>query len=214
MPRKITAIDSTRREMFDSVRSKVSCAFCSRWRILTDSSSMAPMASAWLASMVLRSNSVRIASCSVSFGQPLAQRHGPRLAAAVSAMRCRSLSARSDITGMVFSIVSVLRRASSAERRGQRQIVGVGGDQHRGERLAGFAERRPDQRVAMPGGALDDRIEPGHVPAGPSTCSLIGLGDGGLHRAQFAKAVEEAVGDAFEPLDRSRQHRVGWRRAW
>jgi hypothetical protein len=34
-----------------------------------------------------------------------------------SARRCRSLSARSDITGMVFSIVSVLRRASSAELR-------------------------------------------------------------------------------------------------
>ena len=32
-----------------------------------------------------------------------------------SAMRCRSLSARSDITGMVCSMVSVLRRASSAE---------------------------------------------------------------------------------------------------
>jgi len=37
-----------------SVRSNVSCAFCSRCRILTDNRSMAPMASAWLASMVLR----------------------------------------------------------------------------------------------------------------------------------------------------------------
>ena len=114
MPRKITAIDSTRREMLDSVRSKVSCAFCSRWRIFTDNSSMAPIASAWLASMVLRSNSVRLASCSVSFASP-SRSASVRACSRVSAMRCRSLSARSDITGMVFSIVSVLRRASSAE---------------------------------------------------------------------------------------------------
>ena len=118
--------------------------------------------------------------------------------AACSAMRCRSLSARSDITGMVFSIVSVLRRASSAEADGERQIIGVGGDQHRGERLAGFSERRPDLRVAMPGGALDDRIKPGHFPGRAQHLLLIGLGDGGLHRAQFAEAVEEAFGDVLE----------------
>ena len=132
------------------------------------------------------------------FRQSLAQRHASAPSAACSAMRCRSLSARSDITGMVFSIVSVLRRASSADAERQRQIIGVGGDQHRRERLAGFSERRPDQRVAMPGGALDDRIEPGHVPGRRQHLLLIGLGDGGLHRAQFAEAVEEAVGDAFE----------------
>ena len=62
MPRKITAIDSTLREMLVSVRSKVACAFCSRWRILTDRLSIAPIASAWLASMVLRNSSVRFAS--------------------------------------------------------------------------------------------------------------------------------------------------------
>ena len=114
MPRKITAIDSTRREIADSVRSNVSCAFCSRWRILTDSSSMAPIASAWLASMVLRNSSVRLASCSVSLAKP-SRSASVRAFSRVSAMRCRSLSARSAITGMVFSIVSVLRRASSAE---------------------------------------------------------------------------------------------------
>ena len=214
MPRNITAIDSTRREMLDSVRSKVSCAFCSRWRILTDNSSMAPMASAWLASMVLRSNSVRIASCSVSFAIPSRSATRPRLqplSAPCAAGRCRrgrtsrGWSSRSSRYSW---------RASSAERRGERQIIGVGGDQHRRERLAGFSERRPDQRVAMPGGALDDRIEPGHFPGRSQHLLLIGLGDGGLHRAQFAEAVEEAVGDAFEPLDRPRQHRVGWRRAW
>ena len=71
-----------------------------------------------------------------------------------------------------------------------------------------LAERRPDLRVAMPGGALDDRIQPGHFPGRAQHLLLIGLGDGGLHRAQFAEAVEEAVGDVLEPLDRSRQHRV------
>ena len=208
MPRNITAIDSTRREIADSVRSNVSCAFCSRWRILTESSSMTPIASAWLASMVLRSNSVRIASCSVSLAIP-SRSATVRAASRVSAMRCRSLSARSVITGMVFSIVSVFRRASSAEEDVRRQIIGVGGDQHGRERLAGFAERRPDLRVAMPGGAFDDRVEPGHFPGRAQHLLLIGLGDGGLHGAQFAKPVEEAVGDVFEPLDRSRQHRVG-----
>ncbi len=100
--------------MADSVRSKVSCAFCSRWRILTDNSSMTPIASAWLASMVLRSNAVRIASCSVSFAIP-SRSATVRAPSRVSAMRCRSLSARSDIAGMVFSIVSVFLRASSAD---------------------------------------------------------------------------------------------------
>ena len=38
---------------------------------------------------------------------------------------------------------------------------------------------------------------------------LIGLGDRRLHRAQFAEAVEEALGDALELLHRARQHRVG-----
>ncbi len=92
--------------------------------------------------------------------------------------------------------------------RRKRKIIGVGGDQHRGERLAGFAERGPDQRVAMPGGALYDRIKPGHVLGRAEHLVFIGLGDFRLHRAQFAKAVEEAAGDVFEPLDRSRQHRV------
>ena len=110
---------------------------------------------------------------------------------------------------MVFSMVSVLRRASSAEARGERQIIGVGGDQHRGEGLAGFSERRPDQRVAMAGRALDDGIKPGHVLGRRQHLLLIGLGDGRLHGAQFAEAVEEAVGDALELLHRSRQHRIG-----
>ena len=83
MPRKITAIDSTRREMSASVLSNVPCAFCSRWRILTERSSIAPMASAWLASMVLRSSSVRLASCSDSFARP------SRSAAVRACSRCQ-----------------------------------------------------------------------------------------------------------------------------
>ncbi len=114
MPRNITAIESTRREMPDSVLSNVSCAFCSRWRILTDSSSMTPMASAWLASMVLRKSSVRMVSCSVNLAIP-SRSATVRAFSRVSAMRCRSLSARSAIAGMVSSIVSVFLRASSAE---------------------------------------------------------------------------------------------------
>ena len=113
MPRKITAIDRTRRDVSDSVRSNVSCAFCSRWRIWLDNSSMAPIASAWLASMVLRSSSVRLVSCSDSLPSP-SRSATVRAFSFCSAMRCRSLSASSTITGMVFSIVSVLRRASSA----------------------------------------------------------------------------------------------------
>ena len=75
---------------------------------------MTPIASAWLASMVLRNSSVRIASCSVSLAMP-SRSATVRAFSRVSAMRCRSLSARSAITGMVFSIVSVFLRASSAE---------------------------------------------------------------------------------------------------
>ena len=112
------------------------------------------------------------------------------------------------MTGMVFSIVSVLRRASSAAPGRERQIVGVGRDQHRGEGLARLAERGPDQRVAMAGGAFDDGIEAGHVPGRALHLLLIGLGDGRLHAAQLAEAVEEAVGGALQLLDRARQHRV------
>ena len=60
----------------------------------------------------------------------------------------------------------------------------------------------------MAGGALDDGVEPGHVPGGALHLLLIGLGDGGLHAAQLAEAVEEAVGGALQLLDRARQHRV------
>ena len=75
---------------------------------------MAPMASAWLASMVLRNSSVRLVSCSVSFAKP-SRSSTVRAFSLFSDIRCRSLSASSVITGMVFSMVSVLRRASSAE---------------------------------------------------------------------------------------------------
>ena len=92
---------------------------------------------------------------------------------------------------------------------GQREIIGVGGDQHRGEGLAGFSQRGPDQGVAVPGGALDDRIEPGHVARRGQHLVLIGLRNGGLDAAQLAKTVEETFGDAFELLHRPRQHRVG-----
>ena len=113
MPRKITAIDSTRREISASVRSNVSCAFCSRWRILVERPSIAPIASAWLASIVLRSSSVRLASCSASFAKP-SRSAAVRAESRCKAIFCRSLSARSIMTGMVLSIVSVWRRAASA----------------------------------------------------------------------------------------------------
>ena len=64
------------------------------------------------------------------------------------------------------------------------------------------------KRVAMAGGALDDGVEPRHVPGRALHLLLIGLGDGRLHAAQLAKAVEEAVGGALQLLDRARQHRV------
>ena len=61
----------------------------------------------------------------------------------------------------------------------------------------------------MAGGAFDDRVKAGHVPGRPQHLLLIGLGDGGLHGAQLAEAVEEVVGDALQLLHRARQHRVG-----
>ena len=141
------------------------------------------------------------------FRQPLAQRQGLR-------MQPRQRHALQIIVREVghhgdgfFDRLGVAAGVLGRGRR-QRQVIGVGGDQHRGERLAGFAERRPDQRVAMPGGALDDGIEPGHVPGRPQHLLLVGLRDRRLHRAQFTEAVEEAVGDALELLHRSRQHRV------
>ncbi len=63
----------------------------------------------------------------------------------------------------------------------------------------------------MAGRALDDRVEPGHVPGGGQHLVLIGFRNGCLDAAQFAEAVEETLGDAFKVLDRSRQHRVGRR---
>ena len=212
MPRKITAIDSTRREMSASVRSKVSCAFCSRSRILAERSSIAPIASACVASMVLRSNSVRLVSCSDSFAKPSPQRRRALL-------QPRERHALQVVVGEVdHDRDGLLDRLGVAARllgrgAGEREIIGIGGDQHRGEGLAGFAERRPDQRVAVAGGALDDGIEPGHVLGGRLHLVLIGLGDGRLHGAQLAEAVEEAFGDVLELLDRPRQHRDRWRRA-
>ena len=141
------------------------------------------------------------------FRHPLAQRHRPRL-------QPRQRHALQVVVGEVGHHGDGLLDRLGVPAgvlgggRGERQIIGVGGDQHRRERLAGFSERRPDLRVAVPGGALDDRIEPGHVPGRAQHLLLIGLGDGRLHRAQFAEAVEEAVGDVFELLHRSRQHRV------
>ena len=207
MPRNITAIDSTRREMPDSVLSNVSCAFCSRWRILTDNSSMTPMASAWLASMVLRKQFGPDRELLGQLGHPLAQRHRPRL----QPLQRHALQVVVGEVGHHGD--GLLDRLGIPAGvlgggRGGRQIIGVGGDQHGRERLAGSSERRPDLRVAMPGGALDDRIQPGHFPGRAQHLLLIGLGDGGLHGAQFAEAVEETVGDVFEPLDRPRQHRV------
>ena len=61
----------------------------------------------------------------------------------------------------------------------------------------------------MPGGALDDRIKPGHVAGRGQYLLLVGLRNGRLDAAQFAEAVEETVGDALKLLHRSRQHRVG-----
>ena len=89
-------------------------------------------------------------------------------------------------------------------RRGQGEIIGIGGDQHRRKGLAGFAERWPDQRIAVTGCALDDRIKPGHVTGRGQDLVLVGFGDRRLHPAQFAEAVEEALGDALEPLRPSR----------
>jgi hypothetical protein len=93
--------------------------------------------------------------------------------------------------------------------RCQRKIIGVGGDQHCRKGLTGFAERRPDQRIAVAGRALDDRIKPGHVAGGRKDFLLIGLRDRRLHFAQFAEAVEEALGDLLKLLHRTGKHRVG-----
>ncbi len=63
----------------------------------------------------------------------------------------------------------------------------------------------------MPCRAFDDRIKPGHFPGGGQDLLLVGFRNGGLDAAQFAEAVQEALGDALKLLDRSRQHRIGRR---
>ncbi len=165
--------------------------------------------------MVLRNNSVRLASCSVSSGQALAQRRG------AGARAFCQRHALEIVVGEIHHDRGWSSRssrycggASSADAVRQRQVVGIGRDQHRGEGLAGFAERRPDQRIAMAGRALDDGIEARHVLGRTLHLLVIGLGDGRLHAAQLAKTVEEALGGAFELLDRARQHQGPWRRGW
>ena len=208
MPRKITAIDSTLREMLVSVRSKVACAFCSRWRILTDRLSIAPIASAWLASMVLRNSSVRFASCSDSLAKPSRSADRPCLQPLQRHALQVVVGELGHLRDGFFDGLGIPAGVLGGRRR-QRQIIGVGGDQHGGERLAGFAQRRPDQGLAVPGGAFDDRIQPGHVLGRSQHLVLIGFRNRGLDRAQLAEAVEEFIGDALEFRDRSRQHRVG-----
>ena len=86
----------------------------------------------------------------------------------------------------------------------ERKIVGICGDQHRGECFARFAKRWPDQRVALSGGALDDRVEFGHLPRRTQYLLVIGGRNCRLYGAQLAKSVEEAFGDALKLLHRSR----------
>ena len=208
MPRKITAIDSTLRDMSASVWSNVSCAFCSRWRILTDNSSMAPEASAWLASIALRNNSVRLASCSDSFARPSPQRRRPRVQSLQRHPLQIVVGEVDHDRNRLFDRLGVATGLLGRSAR-QRQVIGIGGDQHRGKRLAGLSKRRPDQGIAVSGRALDDRIKSGHVPGRGQDLVLIGLRNGRLDAAQFAEAVEEALGDVLKLLHRPRQHRVG-----
>ena len=142
------------------------------------------------------------------FGQALAQRHGPQL----QTLQRQALQVVfREIGHHGDRLLDRLDVAAGVFRRGRRnrQIVGVGGHQQRRERLARLAERGPDQRVAVAGRALDDRVEPGHVARRRQHLFVVGLGNRRLHRAQFAKAVKEFAGDALELLDRPRQHRVG-----
>jgi len=61
----------------------------------------------------------------------------------------------------------------------------------------------------MAGRPFDDRVQPGHVACRLQNLLFIGLGDGRLQAAQFAEAVEKAVGDTLEFLHGPRQHRIG-----
>ena len=92
---------------------------------------------------------------------------------------------------------------------GEREIVGVGRDQHGGEGLARFAERRADQGVLRRGRAFDDRVEPRHLLRRRQHLVLVALGDRGLQRAQVAERVEEALGERGQFRHRGCQHRVG-----
>ena len=94
----------------------------------------------------------------------------------------RNATSASHIRDSLFDGIGVATRFLGRRGR-EREVIGIGRDQHAGEGLAGLAERRPDQRVVVPGRTLDDGIEPGHVLGRAQHLLLIGLLDGSLYGA-------------------------------
>ena len=136
------------------------------------------------------------------FREALSQRHGPRIQSLQGhALQVVVSEVRHHRDGFLDRLG--IAAGFLGRRARQRQIIGVGGNQHGGKRLAGFSKRRPDQGVAVPGRALDDRIKSGHVPGRGQNLVLVGFRDGRLDAAQFAETVEETFGDVLQLLHRS-----------
>ncbi len=145
-------------------------------------------------------------------GRGAARRPAACSAAAPSAAgRCRR---GRSITGMASLDALDIRMRPPRGVRGEREIIGVGGHQHGGEGFAGFVERRPDQRIAAAGRALDDRIEPGHLLGRRQHLLLVGLRDGRpAVRASRSKPSRKRSVSAGQLRHRAGQHRDRWRRA-
>ncbi len=162
----------------------------------------------WLPSIASRSRRACVAKLAVRLFRPW-RRICDCSRSLASAARCRSLSARSSITGIVRSIVSRFLLASSAAVGGERQVIGVGG--HHGGRkgLARLRQRRPDQASREPDRAVDDGVEPGDVARGLEHLVLVGARDARLRSPRrSSKPARNFSVASTSPLDRAGEHRV------
>jgi hypothetical protein len=95
-----------------------------------------------------------------------------------------------------------------AGARGERQVIGVGGEQGGVEGLARLAQRRADQGIGALGRGVDDGVKAGHVAGRAQHLGVVGLRDGGAHGTQVVEAADEALGDLDERAGRLGDHRI------
>ena len=164
---------------------------------------MTAIMAAWLSSIAVLSRLVRVANCSASVFNP------SRNAVARWARRQerRALQAvlgeiDHDRDGLLDRVDVPSRFVGGVGR--ERQIEGVGGDEAAGERLARLSERGQQQGVAPADGALDDGVEPGHLPGRLEHLVLVGMRDRGLHLAHLAEALQEPFGHPAQLVGRPR----------